>query len=157
MKKFNIQLITGLFVMLGIAAFAYQAVTLGEINVSDKGGYTLHAKFNSISGLRVGSVIEAAGVRVGTVTGIKFDPDNYQAIIDLRINNEVPVQQDAIASVRTQGIIGEKFIKISAGGFPELLKDGDEITSTESAVSLEELVSKYIFDSGSDKKEKGKE
>ncbi|HTR00291.1 MAG TPA: outer membrane lipid asymmetry maintenance protein MlaD [Candidatus Acidoferrum sp.] len=158
MKKFNVQLITGLFVLLGIATFTYQAVTLGGASITEQKGYTLKAKFNSISGLRVGSVVEAAGVRVGTVSGIKFDPDNYQAMVTLRINDGVPVQQDAIASVRTQGIIGEKFIKLSAGGFPELLKDGDEITSTESALSLEELVSKYIFDSGSnDKKDKEKQ
>lgn len=153
MKKLNVQLITGLFVMLGIAAFTYQAVTLGGASLTENKGYTLIAKFDSISGLRVGGVVEAAGVRVGTITGIKFDPDNYKAIVSLRINDGVPVQQDAIASVRTQGIIGEKFIKISAGGFPELLKDGDEITEVESAVSLEELVSKYIFSSSETKKE----
>ena len=96
----------------------------------------------------MGGIIEAAGVRVGTITGIKFDPDNYKAIVNLRINEGVQVQQDAIASVRTQGIIGEKYIKLSAGGFPELLTEGMELTQTESAVSLEELVSKYIFEGG---------
>ncbi len=145
MKKFNVQLVTGLFVMLGIAAFTYQAVTIGGASFTQEDGYTLTARFDNISGLRVGGIIEAAGVRVGTVSGIEFDPDNYQAIVSLRINEGVPVQEDAIAAVRTQGIIGEKYIKLTAGGFPELLGDGDVITETESAVSLEELVSKYIF------------
>ena len=151
MKKLNVQMITGLFVLLGIAAFTYQAITIGGASIRETPGYTLTARFDSISGLRVGGIIEAAGVRVGTISGIKFDPDNYKAIVNLRINDGVPVQQDAIASVRTQGIIGEKYIKLSAGGFPELLTDGMEIHETESAVSLEELVSKYIFDGGSKK------
>ncbi len=151
MNKINVQLITGLFVMLGIAAFTYQAVTIGGASIREVPGYTLTARFDSISGLRKGGIIEAAGVRVGTISSIKFDPDNYKAIVNLRINDGVPVQQDAIASVRTQGIIGEKYIKLSAGGFPDLLTEGMEIHETESAVSLEELVSKYIFDGGTKK------
>ncbi len=150
MKKLNVQLVTGLFVMLGIAAFTYQAVTIGGASFTQQDGYTLTARFDNISGLRVGGIIEAAGVRVGTVSGIEFDPDNYQAIVSWRINEGEPVQEDAIAAVRTQGIIGEKYIKLTAGGFPELLGDGDMITETESTVSLEELVSKYIFSGSSE-------
>ncbi|MES2605188.1 MAG: outer membrane lipid asymmetry maintenance protein MlaD [Pseudomonadota bacterium] len=147
MKKLNIQLVTGLFVMLGLAAFTYQAVTIGGARIRQQPGYTLTARFESISGLRVGAIIEAAGVRVGTVSGITFDPDNYQAIVNLRINEGVPVSEDATASVRTQGIIGEKYIKLSQGGFPEMLGDGSELSATESAISLEELVGQYIFSS----------
>jgi phospholipid/cholesterol/gamma-HCH transport system substrate-binding protein len=149
-NKLNIQLLTGIFVMLGIAAFTYQAVTIGGASFSEKPGYTLTARFESISGLRTGAIIEAAGVRVGTVSNIEFDPDNYQAIVQLRINQDVPVSEDATASIRTQGIIGEKYIKLSQGGFPDMLSDGKEITSTESALSLEELVSQYIFQSKSE-------
>lgn len=147
MKNLNIQLLTGIFVMLGIAAFTYQAVTIGGVSFTQQGGYTLKARFDSISGLRAGAIIEAAGVRVGTVSAIEFDPDNYQAIVSLRINEGVPVSEDATASVRTQGIIGEKYIKLSQGGFPEMLTDGMEISATESAISLEELVGQYIFSS----------
>jgi phospholipid/cholesterol/gamma-HCH transport system substrate-binding protein len=146
-KKLNVQLITGLFVMLGIAAFTYQALTIGGVSFTEKPGYILNARFDSISGLREGAVIEAAGVRVGTVSTIEFDADNYKAIVGLRINEGVQVSEDATVSVRTQGIIGEKYIKISQGGFPEMLTDGMEITSTESAISLEELVGQYIFQS----------
>jgi phospholipid/cholesterol/gamma-HCH transport system substrate-binding protein len=147
MKKLNIQLITGIFVMLGVAAFTYQAVTIGGVSFTAQPGYTLMARFDSISGLREGAIIEAAGVRVGTVSAITFDPDNYQAIVSLRINEGVPVSEDATASVRTQGIIGEKYIKLSQGGFPDMLGDGMEISATESAISLEELVGQYIFSS----------
>lgn len=145
MSKLNIQLITGLFVLVGVAAFTYAAVTLGGVSFSSQPSYTLKARFTSISGLRNGALVEAAGVRVGTVSNIEFDPDTYEAIVSLRINEGVPVQEDAIAAVRTQGIIGEKFIKLVPGGFDDVLADGDEILDTESAVSLEELVSKYIF------------
>jgi phospholipid/cholesterol/gamma-HCH transport system substrate-binding protein len=145
MSKINIQLLTGVFVMIGLAAFTYLAVTIGSVRFSQQPGYTLTARFTSISGLQTGAIVEAAGVRVGTVTGIAFDADSYEAIVTMRINQEVPVQEDAIAAVRTQGIIGEKFIRIVPGGFEELLTDGAEIFDTESAVSLEELISKYIF------------
>ena len=145
MKKLNIQLATGIFVMVGIAAFTYLAVNIGGVRFTEQPGYTLHARFSNISGLQAGAIIEAAGVRIGTVSAIEFDPATYEAIVSLRVNQNVPVQEDAIASIRTQGIIGEKFVKISPGGFEELLTDGAEIYETESAVSLEELVSKYIF------------
>lgn len=145
MNKLNIQLLTGLFVMLGLAAFTYQAVNIGGVRLTSQPGYTLQARFTNISGLQTGAIVEAAGVRIGTVSAISFDPDSYEAIVSLRINQEVPVQEDAIAAIRTQGIIGEKFVKIIPGGFEELLADGGEIFETESAVSIEELISKYIF------------
>ncbi len=149
MSKLNINLITGVFVILGIAAFTYMAVTIGGARLNGVPGYTLQARFTSISGLQRGAAVEAAGVRVGTVEAIDFDPERYEAVVTMRINEGVPVQEDAIASIRTQGIIGEKFVKISPGGFDEILEDGAEIYETESSVSLEELVSKYIFSSGS--------
>ena len=149
MSKLNINLIVGIFVILGIAAFTYMAVTIGGARLNGTPGYTLKARFTNISGLQRGAVVEAAGVRVGTVESITFDPDNYEAIVSMRINEGVPVQEDALAAIRTQGIIGEKFVKISPGGFPDLLGDGAEIFETESSVSLEELVSKYIFSGSS--------
>jgi phospholipid/cholesterol/gamma-HCH transport system substrate-binding protein len=145
MKRLNIQLLTGLFVMIGIASFTYIAVSIGGVRFTEQPGYTLTARFTSISGLQRGAIVEAAGVRIGTVSDIQFDPESYEAIVSLRINEDVPVQEDAIAGIRTQGIIGEKFIKIIPGGFEELLTDGMEIYETESAVNLEELVSKYMF------------
>lgn len=145
MQKLNIELLTGMFVMIGIAAFTYIAVSIGGVRFTEQPGYTLTARFTSISGMQAGAIVEAAGVRVGTVSDVEFDPDSYEAIVSLRINQGVPVQEDAIAAIRTQGIIGEKFIKIIPGGFEELLTDGMEIYETESAVNLEELVSKYMF------------
>jgi len=145
MHKLNIQLLTGLFVVIALASFTYLAVNIAGVRLTSQPGYTLHARFTNISGLQAGAIVEAAGVRIGTVTGIDFDPDSYEAIVSMRINQEVPVQEDAIAAIRTQGIIGEKFVKIIPGGFEELLADDSEIFDTESSVSIEELISKYIF------------
>lgn len=148
MKKINIELLTGIFVIVGIISFTWLAVSVAGVRFTGNAGYTLTARFTSISGLRQGAIVEAAGVRVGTVSRITFDPDTYEAVVQLRINEDVPVQEDAVAAVRTQGIIGEKYIKLTPGGFDELLTDGMEILQTESAVSLEELISRYIFNTG---------
>lgn len=145
MKKLNIQLITGIFVVIGILAFTYLAITVAGASFVEQPGYSLTARFTSASGLRQGAIIEGAGVRIGTVSGIEFDPESFEAIVEMRINEGVIVQEDAIAAIRTQGIIGEKYIKIVPGGFEELLTDGMEFYETESAISLEELVSRYIF------------
>jgi phospholipid/cholesterol/gamma-HCH transport system substrate-binding protein len=147
MNKINIELITGIFVIIGIAAFTWLAVSVAGATFTEQPGYTLSARFTSISGLRAGAIVEGAGVRIGTVSSIEFDPEAFEAIVKLRINEGVPIQEDAIAAIRTQGIIGEKFINIIPGGFDDLLVDGDEIHDTESSISLEELVSKYIFSS----------
>lgn len=147
MNKINIELLTGIFVIIGIAAFTWLAVSVAGATFSDPPGYDLTARFTSISGLREGAIVEGAGVRIGRVSAIEFDPDSFEAIVTLRINEGVPIQEDAIASIRTQGIIGEKFINIVPGGFDDLLTDGGEIYETESAISLEELVSRYIFSS----------
>lgn len=147
MNKINIELVTGIFVIIGIACFTWLAISVAGATFTEQPGYTLSARFTSISGLREGAVIEGAGVRIGTVSAIEFDPENFEAIVYLRINEGVPIQEDAIAAVRTQGIIGEKYINIIPGGFDELLGDGQELFETESAISLEELVSRYIFSS----------
>jgi len=145
MNKINIELVTGIFVIIGIACFTWLAVSVAGATFSEQPGYTLSARFTSISGLREGAIIEGAGVRIGTVSEISFDPDSFEAIVQLRINEGIPIQEDAIAAIRTQGIIGEKYIKIIPGGFDELLEDGSELYETESSISLEELVSRYIF------------
>ena len=145
MNKLNLELLTGIFVIIGIACFTWLAVSVAGATFNEQPGYILTARFTSISGLREGAIVEGAGVRIGTVSAIAFDPDSFEAIVTLRINEGVPVQEDAIAAIRTQGIIGEKFINIIPGGFDDLLTDGMEIYETESAISLEELVSRYIF------------
>jgi phospholipid/cholesterol/gamma-HCH transport system substrate-binding protein len=136
-----------LFVILGLAAFAFLAVKLGGIAEVDSNHYVISARFQSSSGLKEGADVEIAGVAVGKVRAIRLDPEEFESVVELSIPTNVRIQEDAIASVRSTGIIGGKFIKISPGGSEEILGEGDTIYETESSVSLEELISKYIFES----------
>jgi len=145
MKKINFDAIVGLFVLAGFLAFVYMSLQLGEFSVfSMEKTYSVQAKFANVSGLKRGALVEMAGVNVGKVSNISLG-ENDQAQVQLQINSGVKITDDAIASIKTQGIIGDKYIKISQGGSEEFLADGGFITETESAVDLEELVSKYIF------------
>jgi phospholipid/cholesterol/gamma-HCH transport system substrate-binding protein len=145
MKKVNFDAIVGLFVLTGFLAFVYMSLQLGEFSVfSLEKTYTVQATFNNVSGLKRGALVEMAGVNVGKVSAISLG-ENDRALVHLQINNGVKITDDAIASVKTQGIIGDKYIKISQGGSDELLADGGFLSETESAVDIEELVSKYIF------------
>jgi phospholipid/cholesterol/gamma-HCH transport system substrate-binding protein len=146
MKRINLEVIVGLFVMLGLAAFAFLAVKLGDVGNVEAGHYRLNARFQSSSGLKKGADVEMAGVIIGKVMNIRFDPEQYESVVELSLPKAIQIQDDAIASVRSTGLIGGKFIKISPGGSEELLRQGDTIYETESSVSLEELISKYIFE-----------
>jgi len=148
MKRGNVELAVGLFLIAGVLALGYLALRLGDVALLGDGTYELRAKFVSISGLREGAFVEVAGVRVGRVSRIDLDVDRYQAEVHLAIDRRVPIQEDAIASIRTSGIIGDKFVKISPGGSERHLEAGMEIVETEPAISLEELISKYIFEGG---------
>lgn len=145
MKKLNVDLIVGLFVVAGFLAFVYLSLQLGEFSpFSMEENYQVKAEFGNISGLKLGAVVEIAGVTVGKVAKIDLGKTD-RAVLTMSINQQVKISEDAIASIRTQGIIGDKYVRISQGGAEELLKDGAWITETESAVDIEELVSKYIF------------
>jgi len=147
MKKLNLEMIVGLFLLAGFASFSWLAVKMGDIRFFMEDTYPVTARFVSISGLKDGATVELAGVKVGKVTGIHLDNSEYEAVVDLNISNEVKLQDDSIASIRTAGIIGDRYIKLTPGGSEDYIEPGDEIEETESSISLEELVSKYIFDS----------
>ena len=137
----------GLFVLIGLLCVAYLTIKLGKMEVFTGPGYELNASFDSVSGLRVGADIEMAGVPVGKVTGIRLDPDpmRNQAVVRLRFDKDLHLSDDSIASVRTSGLIGDKFISISRGGSEHTLAPGDTITETESSVDLGTLIGKYSF------------
>ena len=147
MKRINIEVIVGLFFVAGIIAFAYLTIMLGGKSIMNSDNYELTARFTSTAGLKNGAPIEIAGVPIGKITAIDFDPEAYQSIVTLSLQPDVKVQEDAIASVRSTGLIGGKILQISPGGAEDILEPGDEIEETEPSVSLEELISKYIFDS----------
>ncbi len=146
-KRSRVEISVGIFMIIGLIAISFVAIKLGEFNMLGKDQYQLIAKFTSASGLRSGAYVEAAGVRVGDIDRIEFDTSEYYAVVTMNIDNGVTISDDAIASVRTAGIIGDKFIKITAGGSEEMLQAGMEIVETEPSINLEELISKYIFES----------
>ena len=147
MKRINIEIIVGIFFVVGVIAFAWLTIMLGGKSVLDTQNYELTARFTNSAGLKTGSPIEIAGVTVGRIKRIDFDPEDYQSVITLSLKPEVKVQEDAIASVRSTGLIGGKVLSISPGGAEDFLEPGDEIEETEPSISIEELISKYIFDS----------
>lgn len=140
-------IIVGLFMLIGLICVSYLAIRLGEVRLFARNQYEVVARFTSASGLREGAYVEAGGVRVGNVAAIRFDPEDYLAEVTLAIDEGVPISTDAVASIRTAGIIGDKFIKITPGGAEDYLASGMEIVETESSINLEELISKYIFES----------
>ncbi len=145
MKKMNLELTVGFFLLAGFAAFVYISVQFGEFSFFSQGNnYSITADFDEISGLKKGANVAMAGVNIGKVAQISLNKDD-QAEIVMEISRDVKVTDDAIASIKTQGIIGDKYVKISQGGSDDYLKQGDFITETESAVDLEELISKYVF------------
>ena len=146
MKKFNLEIVVGLFMVVGFLCFAWLSVRLGDVELFSDKTYSVSASFGSISGLKKGALVEISGVRVGKVEKIRLDPETYEAEVTLGIDRAVSLQEDSIASIRTAGIIGDRYIDISPGGADELIKDGGRIFETESAINLEQLVSKYIFD-----------
>jgi len=147
MKKFNVEMAVGVFMVAGFLCFAYISIKLGDIDLFGQGTWSVTARFNSVSGLTEGAPIEIAGVQVGKVSRIELDQENYEAVVHMVLDKGVRLQEDSIASVRTAGIIGDRYIKISPGGLDELIEDGGELFETESAINLEELISKYIFNS----------
>ncbi len=145
MKRINVEVAVGLFVVLGFVCFAWMSVRLGDVGLFSKPSYTVSARFGSISGLKPDSKVEISGVRVGKVVSIKLDPQSYEAVVQMQIDQGVALQEDVIASVRTAGIIGDRYISIAPGGLDDLIRDGGTIEETESAINLEDLLSKYIF------------
>ncbi len=143
MKKFDIELMVGLFIIAGVICLGYLSIKLGKMEILGGKGYDLQATFSNSGGLKVGSGIIIAGVEIGRVKSITLE--NYQANVVMNLPSDVKIQEDAIASVRTKGLIGEKYIDISPGGSDKILPPGGKIRETQPAVDLEELVSKYVF------------
>jgi len=145
MEKARLETIVGIFVLVGILCMAYLSINLGKLELLGGDYYEVSANFDSISGLRNGASVEIAGVEVGRVDRIVLDPKaGYTAKVTLRINSGIELQDDVIASVRTRGIIGDKYIQLKPGGSDRLLKDGGRIREAESAIDFESLISKFI-------------
>jgi len=143
MRRSALELGVGLFVIIGILALGYLSVKLGKVEFLGGGGYVITADFSSVGGLKSGSSVEIAGVVVGRVEAITLA--DYQARVIMRIHNGVKLQEDSIASIKTKGLIGEKYIRINPGGSDRLLPPNGRLREVEPPVDFEELLSKYIF------------
>jgi phospholipid/cholesterol/gamma-HCH transport system substrate-binding protein len=145
MKKYSMETIVGIFVFIGLLCIGYMTIKLGKIPLFGGDYYTLYARFSSVSGLRVDSPVEIDGIEVGRVDQLNLDQDKQIAVVALKIEKGFKVYEDATASIKTSGLIGDKFINIEPGGGGDILKPGGTITETNSPVDVEDLISKYVF------------
>lgn len=139
---------TGLFVLLGVAAIIFLVTQISnrEVSLGRSTSYRVQAQFENIGGLKVGAPVSMAGVKIGRVESIGFDMDLFKAVVTLRIDGHYDrIPNDSDASVFTAGLLGGQYIGISPGGSEEFLRDGDQIEFVQDAVVLENLISKYLF------------
>ncbi len=145
MIKRTVEFIVGIFVIISFVCIGYLTFTLGKVEFFSKNHYKVKARFSSVSGLKKRAVVEIAGVGIGHVDSVVLEPKTQNAIVTMKINKGIALTDDVIASVKTAGLIGDKYIKLSPGGSDIFLEDGDMITETESVLDVEELISKYAF------------
>lgn len=144
MKNRSVELAAGVFVLVGLLCVAYLTVKLGKLEVLGGDGYKVTARFIDVTGLKEGAGVEMAGVRIGRVTAIDLAQDKH-AMVSMELNKSVRLADDAIVSIKTNGLIGDKYIKITPGGAGDPVAPGGLLTETESSVDLQDLIGKYVF------------
>ena len=157
MKKYAMETVVGIFVAFGILAIGYMTVKLGHVTLFGDDTYPLYARFTSVTGLRAGKPVNMLGIEVGKVESLGMDQDNLQAVVRMKIRKDIKIYDDAIASIKTEGLIGDKYVSIDPGGGGSLLAPGGTITQTQPAVDIADLVGKYAFGDVKDTKDTTKE
>ncbi len=145
MKKYTMETVVGIFVVIGLLCIGYMTVKLGHVSFLGDNTYPLFADFTSVSGLRSGNPVDMMGIEVGRVERLTMDQKNQKAIVELRVKQGIKVYDDAIASIRTEGLIGDKYISIDPGGGGDLLKPGGTITETQPSIDITDIIGKYAF------------
>lgn len=145
MKKYAMETVVGIFVVAGLLAVAYMTVKLGHITGLAGDTYTLNARFTNVAGLRSGSPVDIYGIEIGRVEAVVIDQQNERALVEMSIRNNVSIYADAIASIKTEGLIGDKYVSIDPGGAEDRLKPGGTIIETQSAIDIGDLIGKYAF------------
>ena len=146
MNRAAIDLWVGLFVALGLASLLFLALKVGNLSSTDVGEtYAVKAHFDNIGGLKVRAPVKSAGVVVGRVGEIRFDPQNYVAQVSMNIDKRYQFPRDTIATINTSGLLGEQYVGFEVGGDPEMFKPGDMLKKTQSAMVLEKLISQFMF------------
>jgi len=144
-NRYKLELIVGIFVLIGILAVGYLTIRLGKIQLLGGNYYTVNARFSNIGGLKVGNEVQVSGVVVGRVENIMLNYEDYSVIVTLSVLNDIKLSDDTIASIKTSGLIGDKYITLLPGGSDEMLRPGDTIIDTFPPIDIEELISKYIL------------
>ena len=152
MKKYAMETTVGVFVVFCLICVGYMTVKLGKVDFFSDNSYTLTAKFTTVTGLRIGSPVNILGLQVGRVEDITIDQENLRAVVKIKIKKNIKIYEDAIASIKTEGLIGDKYLSIDPGGGGSLLSEKGVINDTQAAVDIEEMIGKYAF--GEVKKEK---
>ncbi|QFI38683.1 outer membrane lipid asymmetry maintenance protein MlaD [Moritella marina ATCC 15381] len=147
MKKSSIETSVGLFVLIGILCVGYLTIKLGKMDLLGDNYYSVYADFNSATGLKGGANVEMAGVKIGQIEDVVLLPNIKIARVQLKIDNDISLAVDVIASVKTAGLLGDRYLSLTPGGSDEYLVAGDSIEETESALDIEDLISKYVFSS----------
>lgn len=147
-RTFGLEFLVGVFTILGALAFAYLSINLAGVSLFPSNAYSVEAEFDNISGLTEGAAVEIAGVQVGEVKTIRLSDTN--AVITLELRDGIELRDDDIASVRTKGIIGDKYIKIVPGASDEYIENGGQIFDTESVVDFEDVIGRIVHSMGSD-------
>ena len=151
MERTTLDLWVGLFVAAGIAALLFLALKVGNIGAFDSGStYTIRAEFDNIGGLKTKAPVKSAGVVVGRVADIRFDPETYEAVVVFNVDGRYRFPKDTFALILTAGLLGEQYIGLDPGGDEKMLKNGDVIAKTQSAVVLEKLISQFMFNKASE-------
>lgn len=146
MKKYAMETTVGIFVVIGLLCIGYMTVKLGNIGIFGDNSYPLFARFSSVQGLRQGSNVQMLGIDIGRVEKLTMDQKDQLAVVEFRVKKGIKIYDDAIASIKTEGLIGDRYVSIDpGGGSDEILKPGGIITDTESPTDIQELISKYAF------------
>jgi phospholipid/cholesterol/gamma-HCH transport system substrate-binding protein len=151
MEKKSVEILVGVFVLLGLLGLVFlalKAANLGSFSAGDT--YTLYAKFDNIGGLKVRGPVRSAGVTVGRIASIKLDPKTYQGVVQLEIERQVQFPNDSSARILTSGLLGDQYIGLDAGGDEKMFQPGETIKQTQSAVVLESLISQFLFSKAAD-------
>lgn len=145
MQKYTMETTVGIFLVFGLLCIGYMTVKLGHVSLLGDDAYSLSARFTSVTGLRTGSTVYISGIEVGRVAQLSMDQKDQKAVVEIRIRKGVMVYDDAIAAIKTEGLIGDKYLNIDPGGGGTLLQHGGTITETQSAVDIADLIGKYAF------------
>ena len=144
-NKYTMEISVGVFVFITLLCVGYLTIQLGQMQFLGSNYYTVNARFNNVSGLGVGNEVRISGVQVGRVQDIDLDTKLYRVKVSMGIEKDVKLSKDSSASIKTSGLIGDKFISITPGGSPENLQPGDVIVDTQPPIDIKELISKYVF------------